>query len=249
MEQKIGGNYAEERYAKLHIITTQNELFAIDTPILLEVIPEKIALKKAVFAETCPQLPPDTVIWTNTSCLNVEDMAMASRRPNMFLGTHGMNPVNLTPTVEVVKHDLLDQDVLRWTLDVLRKIGKKPFVALNVPGFIVNKLFMRFAFHGLRILERREADVATLDQALTMSLGHPQGLCLLLDRIGMDVMRDVGEALYSATQDHDYCPPALVYNMIKAGNLGAKTGKGFYDWRDDPKNHMPVVFEELTVKM
>ena len=215
-------------------------------PIFLEVIPEDLALKIGEFERICPQLSENTDVWTNTSCLHVEKLARASGRPGIFIGTHGMNPVNITRLVEVVKHDLLNPGVLEWTIAVLRKIGKDSFVAKNVPGFIINKLFIPWAMDAIGILERAEADVATVDKGINGSLGHPQAVFKLLDRIGLDIMVAVGHELYQSTQDVRHYPRVLLQEMVVAGNLGFKSGKGFYDWREDPRNPRPLSSEELT---
>ncbi len=215
------------------------------TPIHLEVVPENLALKIDFFSELGPRLPDNTVLWTNTSCLDVEKLGRASGRPEYFVGTHGMNPVHLMPGVEVVRTDLVDEAVFKWTMDVLKKMGKTPFPARNFPGFIVNKVYVPLALDTIRLLFRGEADVATIDQALKLSLGHPQAGLLLADRIGHDVMIDVANELYAATQDPRFVAPPLYLLMRELGHLGFKTGTGFYDWREDSRNPRPLTVEQI----
>jgi 3-hydroxybutyryl-CoA dehydrogenase len=156
-----------------------------------------------------------------------------------------MNPVHLMPGVEVVRTDLVDETVFSWTMKVLEKMGKIPFPAHNVPGFIVNKLYVPLALDTIRLVFRGEAEIATIDQALKLSLGHPQGGLILADRIGHDVMIDVSNELYTATQDPRFVVPPEYMAMREAGNLGFKSGRGFYDWTEDPRNPTPVPLEEL----
>lgn len=232
----------EKAMSRLILVQTEEEAINSRTPIHLEVIPENLDLKINFFREIGPKLPENTILWSNTSCLDVEKLGQASGRPGWFVGTHGMNPVHMMPGVEVVYTSLVLHDVFDRTINILEKMGKIPFPAKNVPGFIVNKLYVPLALETIRLFFRGEADVATIDQALKLSLGHPQGGLLLADRIGHDVMIDVANELYAATQDPRYKVPCQYREMREAGNLGAKSGRGFYDW-SDPKNPVPISYE------
>ncbi len=236
--------FAEKGMSSLSMVDAEGAI-ATGTPIHLEVIPESLSGKIDFFKELGPKFPEDTVLWTNTSCLDVEKIGIASGRPEAFVGTHGMNPVHLMPGVEVVRTDLVDDEVFSWTMKVLEKLKKIPFPARNVPGFIVNKLYVPLALDTIRLLFRGEADTQTIDQALKLSLGHPQGGLLLADRIGHDVMIDVANELYVATQDPRFVVPPEYLKMREAGNIGFKSGRGFYDWTEDPRNPTPVSLEDL----
>ena len=190
-------------------------------------------------------MPAETIFWTNTSCLDVERMGEASGRPDRFLGTHGMNPVHLMKGVEVVRHPKLSDDVLDFALTMLKRVNKDPFVTENVPGFIVNNGLIPWMIHYTNMLERRQATTEDIDKALKSSLGHPQGVFLLTDFIGVNTTILVAEELYQATLDPRYIAPPLLYKMREAGWDGFKTGRGFYDW-SDRKNPKPIPFEELT---
>jgi 3-hydroxybutyryl-CoA dehydrogenase len=243
--KKEAEGLAKEGMGNLSIVDAK-EAIVTGTPIHLEVIPESLSGKIDFFREIGPKFPEDTVLWTNTSCLNVEKIGVASGRPEFFVGTHGMNPVHLMPGVEVVRTDLVDDKVFSWTMKVLEKLGKIPFPARNVPGFIVNKLYVPLALDTIRLLFRGEADTQTIDQALKLSLGHPQGGLILADRIGHDVMIDVSNELYNATQDPRFVVPPEYLKMREVGNIGFKSGQGFYRWREDPRNPSPVPVDELT---
>jgi 3-hydroxybutyryl-CoA dehydrogenase len=230
---------------KLHLITTESALADCGAPVLLEVIFEDLKLKIETFERIGKIMPQDTVFWTNTSCLDVEKMADASGRPQSFIGTHGMNPVHLMTGVEVVKHPKLSREVLDLTLAVLKKVGKDPFVTDNVPGFIVNNGLIPWMIHYALMLERRQASTEDIDKALKSSLGHPQGVFMLTDFVGINTTILVAEELHAATLDPRYIAPPLLYKMRDAGWDGFKTGRGFYDW-SDRKNPRPIPFEELT---
>jgi 3-hydroxyacyl-CoA dehydrogenase len=196
----------------------------------LEAIFEDIELKCKMLSKITPQLPDHLILWSNTSSLSVLTMAEACAKPENFVGTHGMNPVHQMPAVEVVRHKKVSDAALKFTVDVLKSMGKKPFVASDVSGFWVNKHLMPFMFDAFRALERGEITVADGDWGLKGSLGHPQGVFKLSDFIGMDTMYRVGMAMYLTTQDPRLYPPLIVFRMISRNELGVKTGKGFYEW-------------------
>ncbi len=198
--------------------------------VLLEVVIEDLRVKCDLLARLAPHLGDDTVIWTNTSSLSVHTMGVASGRRDRFIGTHGMNPVYQMAAVEVVCHPELSGETITLTLAVLKGLGKEPFVASDVTGFWVNKHLVPFMLDAVRALERGEITVEDGDRGLKGSLGHPQGVFKLSDFIGSDTMYRVAMAMYLATQDPRYYPPALLARMFKRGELGVKTGKGFYEW-------------------
>lgn len=198
--------------------------------VLLEVILEDLKLKCDLLARLAPHLGEQAVVWTNTSSLSVHTMGVASGRRDRFIGTHGMNPVYQMTAVEVVCHPELAEETIALTLAVLKALGKDPFLASDVTGFWVNKHLVPFMLEAMRALERGEITVEDGDRGLKGSLGHPQGVFKLSDFIGADTMYRVAMAMYLATQDPRYYPPALLARMFKRGELGVKTGKGFYEW-------------------
>lgn len=215
--------------------------------IFLEAIFEDLELKCNMLNKFTPQLPENLVLWSNTSSLNVLAMAEACVNPGYFVGTHGLNPVHQMPAVEVVRHKKNSPDAFNFTLDVLKKMGKKPFVASDVSGFWVNKHLMPFMYEAYRALERGEITVVDGDWGLKGSLGHPQGVFKLSDYIGMDTMYRVGMAMYLTTQDPRLYPPLIVFRMIARNELGVKTGKGFYEW-DGYKIVKERDFSDLVIK-
>ncbi len=198
--------------------------------IFLECIYEDLSLKCEMLARVVPQLKDDTLLWTNTSSLSIQTMAIASTRPRKFVGTHGMNPVYQMPAVEVVQHDSVDESSVHATVELLKGLGKDPFVASDVSGFWVNKHLVPFMLEAMRALERGEITVEDGDIGLKGSLGHPQGVFRLADFIGADTMYRVAMAMYLQTQDPRLYPPALLVKMFKKNQLGVKTGSGFYQW-------------------
>jgi 3-hydroxybutyryl-CoA dehydrogenase len=225
-------DFVDQAMARFQIVDTEEGFHAAlaDCQVLLEVILEDLNLKCKVLEATAPHLPANALIWTNTSSLAVYTMGVASGRADKFVGTHGMNPVYQMPAVEVVRHQGISEESLSLTLELLESIGKIPFVAADVTGFWVNKHLVPFMLEAMRALERGEITVEYGDSGLHGSLGHPQGVFKLSDFIGADTMYRVSMAMYLATQDPRYYPPAILARMFKNGELGVKTGKGFYEW-------------------
>jgi 3-hydroxybutyryl-CoA dehydrogenase len=224
--------FADQAADRFRIIDTEsalvNELGSCH--VLLEVILEDLDLKCEVLSRIAPNLPDHGVVWTNTSSLSVHTMGIASGRPDRFVGTHGMNPVYQMPAVEVVRHKDLSEETLSDTVALLKAMGKDPFVATDVSGFWVNKHLVPFMLEAMRALERGEISVEDGDVGLKGSLGHPQGVFKLSDFIGADTMYRVSVAMYLQTQDPRLYPPAILARMFKQGELGVKTGRGFYEW-------------------
>lgn len=225
-------NFVDEAMARYQVVDTEEAFAAAlgGCQVMLEVILEDLQLKCEVLARIAPNLPDGAMIWTNTSSLSVHTMAVASGRREAFVGTHGMNPVYQMPAVEVVKHREIGDEFLDLTLEVLKGLGKSPFVASDVTGFWVNKHLVPFMLEAYRALERGEITVEDGDAGLQGSLGHPQGIFKLSDFIGSDTMYRVAMAMYVATQDPRLYPPAILARMFKNNELGVKTGKGFYEW-------------------
>jgi 3-hydroxybutyryl-CoA dehydrogenase len=242
-------DFIEKATARFKVVDTEAAFISElgSCQILLEVIFEDIDLKCEVLSQLAPNLPEGAMLWSNTSSLSVHTMGVASGRCGQFVGTHGMNPVYQMPAVEVVKHKDLEQAALDLTVEVLRGIGKEPFVATDVSGFWVNKHLVPFMLEAMRALERGEITVSDGDVGLKGSLGHPQGVFKLSDFIGADTMYRVSMAMYLATQDPRLYPPAILARMFKNDELGVKTGKGFYEW-EGFKPTGPRDFSEYTIK-
>ena len=242
-------DFVDKAMARYSSVGSEEELVARlgDCQVLLEVILEDLGLKCEVLDRLGPKLPEQALIWTNTSSLSVHTMGVASRRADRFVGTHGMNPVYQMPAVEVVRHKDIADSSLQLTLELLRGLGKHPFVASDVSGFWVNKHLVPFMLEAYRALERGEITVADGDVGLKGSLGHPQGVFKLSDFIGADTMYRVAMAMYMATQDPRLYPPAILTRMFKNDELGVKTGKGFYEW-DGFKPTAPRDFSDHTIR-
>jgi len=203
--------------------------------VFLEVIFEDLELKCTVLSELLPQLPEKVVFWSNTSSLDINPMAEAGGRPDRSITTHGMNPVPMMPGVEVVPGARTSAETVEFTRQTLLDMKKVPFLAPNIPGFWVNRLLIPQMLDAVRLLEQGKIRVEDGDIGLLTSLGHPQGTFKLHDFATTPTTLRVSLEMYHATNDPRMYPPLLLIRMVKNGEFGASSGKGFYDWSDPHK--------------
>jgi 3-hydroxybutyryl-CoA dehydrogenase len=195
-------------------------------------------LKKRVLGEICPQLPENVYFWSNTSSLDIDELGEASGRPERSIVTHGMNPVPMMPGVEVVPGSKTTAETLEFTRQALIGMNKQAFVGPNIPGFWVNRLLMPQMIDAMRFLEQGKIRVEDGDVGLKTSLGHPQGTFKLADFVTLPTMLRVALEMFQASGDPRLYPPMILMRMVNAGENGASTGMGFYDW-SEPRNPKP----------
>jgi len=210
--------------------TTNTKDFS-DCDLVIEAAIENMELKKKMFAELDKICPKQTILATNTSCLSIIDLAMETSRPDKVLGLHFMNPVPLMRLLEIVKTIATSDETLETGKTFGASLGKTIVLAIDTPGFIVNRLLMPFLLNAFRMLEAGIATREDIDTAINLGLGHPMGPLTLADLIGLDTTLFVCEAMYEEFKDPQYAAPPLLKKMVTAGWLGRKTGKGFYEYK------------------
>jgi 3-hydroxybutyryl-CoA dehydrogenase len=198
--------------------------------IVIEAVTEDLELKKKVFADLDKICPQNTILTTNTSCLSVTDIAAATRRQDKVIGLHFMNPVPVMKLVEIVETISNSEQTLKYCIEFGKSLGKTVVLAKDIPGFLINRPMMPFILESIRMYESGAASKEDIDTAISLGLNHPMGPLTLADHIGLDTVCLVCSAIYEETKDHKYVPPILLKKMVAAGNLGRKTGKGFYDY-------------------
>ncbi|MEE4263005.1 MAG: 3-hydroxyacyl-CoA dehydrogenase family protein [Desulfobacteraceae bacterium] len=206
--------------------------------IFLEVIFEDLKLKCAVLSEFLPQLPENVVFWSNTSGLDINPMAEAGGRPARSIVCHGMNPVPLMAGVEVVPGNKTSAETVEFTRQLLLEMKKAPFLAPNIPGFWVNRLLFPQMLDAIRLLELGKITVKDGDIGMNTCLGHPQGAFKLYDFATTPTILRVALEMYKTSNDPRFYPPLMLVSMVKDGEFGASSGKGFYDW-SDPRRPRP----------
>ncbi|MBN2359597.1 MAG: 3-hydroxyacyl-CoA dehydrogenase family protein [Deltaproteobacteria bacterium] len=215
--------------------------------VLLEAIFEDLALKCRELREIVPQLPAEVYFWSNTSSLDIDVMAAAAGRPERSIITHGMNPVPMMAGVEVVPGKLTSAETIEFARQALLEMKKAPFVAPNLPGFWVNRLLVPQLLDAFRLLEQGKIKVEDGDIGMNTSLGHPQGTYKMADFITLPTALRISVEMYQATNDPRMYPPQILVRMVKNGEHGAQTGKGFYDWTD-PRNPRPRDLSQYLLK-
>jgi len=210
--------------------TTNTKDFS-DCDLVIEAAIENMELKKKMFAELDKICPKQTILATNTSCLSIIDLAMETSRPDKVLGLHFMNPVPLMRLLEIVKTIATSEETLETGKTFGSSLGKTIVLAIDTPGFIVNRLLMPFLIDATRMLEAGIATREDIDTAINLGLGHPMGPLTLMDLIGLDTTLFVCDAMYEEFRDPRYAAPPLMRKMVTAGWLGRKTGKGFYEYK------------------
>jgi 3-hydroxybutyryl-CoA dehydrogenase len=210
--------------------TTSTKDFS-ECNLMIEVALENLDLKKKIFAELDAVCPKDAILGTNTSCLSIIDMAMATKRAEKVVGLHFFNPAPVMKLLEIVKTIATSEETIEASKEFGKSLGKTTVIAQDAPGFIVNRLWLPFLLHAIRLYEDGVASKEDIDNAIQLGLNYPMGPLTLSDMVGIDVVKFVSDALYEQLKDPRYITPTLVDKMVAAGWLGRKTSKGFYDYK------------------
>jgi 3-hydroxybutyryl-CoA dehydrogenase len=223
---------AEERDAVLGRIqgTTEFQPLA-DCDLVVEAIIENLDEKRATYAGLDKVAKPGAIFASNTSSLTVTQLAMATSRPERFVGLHFFNPVPVMKLVEVVRTLLTDEAVLADIDAFCRAIGKTPVSCKDNSGFIVNRLLVPYLLDAIRALEEGVGSVADIDEGMKLGCGYPMGPFQLLDFVGLDTTYFIANIMFEEYREKRFAPPPLLKQMVQAGRLGRKSGRGFYDYQ------------------
>ena len=222
---------AEKEATLARIKGTTNTRDFGDCDLIIEAAVENLVVKKKIFAELDKICSKDTILATNTSCLSIASIAAVTTRPEKVLGLHFFNPVPLMKLLEIVKTTATSDETIDMAKEFGNSVGKTVIIASDTPGFIVNRLLMPFMLAAFRMLEAGLATKEDIDTGVRLGLGHPMGPLTLADLIGMDTVLHIASAIYDELKDPLYAPPVILKEMVAAGWLGRKTGKGFYEYK------------------
>ncbi len=198
--------------------------------IVVEAVPENVALKLSVWQAVGEAVAPETILATNTSSISITRLAAAVPRPERFIGMHFMNPVPVMRLVEVIRGHQTDEATTQKVVDIAKALGKEPVVAQDYPGFISNRVLMPMINEAIYALWQGVATREAIDTIMKLGMNHPMGPLELADFIGLDVCLAILRVLYEGFGDPKYAPCPLLVNMVQAGYLGRKTGRGFYEY-------------------
>jgi 3-hydroxybutyryl-CoA dehydrogenase len=201
-----------------------------DVDLVIEAITENVALKKETFARLDQISPAHAILASNTSSCTVTEMAAATKRPAQVLGLHFFNPAPVMKLVEVARTILTSDQTIKTAWAFVETLGKTPVATTDTTGFIVNRLLVPYLLEAIRLLEAGIASKEDIDQAMKLGCGYPMGPFALLDLVGLDTTLFVAEVMFQEFREPRLAPPPLLRRMVLAGQLGRKSGKGFYDY-------------------
>ena len=226
---------AEQRDAALTKMSFSTELAHLaDCDIIIEAVVEDLEMKNAMWKDLNEVCPAETIFASNTSSLTIAAMAAACGRPDRMLGLHFFNPVPLMKLVEVVRTITTSDETTETVYEFAKKLGKEPVRAKDNSGFIVNLLLVPYMLDAINALEANVATVEDIDKAMQLGAGYPMGPFTLLDFVGLDTTYKIAEIMYAEYREKRYAPPPLLKRMVIAGMYGRKSGKGFYDYSQEP---------------
>ncbi|MGH3626363.1 MAG: 3-hydroxyacyl-CoA dehydrogenase family protein, partial [Sciscionella sp.] len=226
-----------ERSALLERISYGTDLAELaEADLVIEAIPESLEAKVDVFTKLDSIVRPEAVLVSNTSSLSVTEIAVRTQRPDKVVGMHFFNPAPVLTLVEVVRTVVTEPDVIADVVAFARELGKEPVVIGDRAGFIANALLFGYLNHAVRMYEQHYATREDLDAAMRFGCGYPMGPLQLLDLIGLDTAYEILDTMYRQSRDRLHSPAPLLKQMITAGLLGRKSGRGFYtyDAADSP---------------
>ena len=233
---ELGKMSAEEKTNTLSRLTIHDDLVASvrDTDFVIEAAPEKIDLKIKLFSALDTACKPETVFATNTSSLSITEIAAVTTRPQKCIGMHFFNPVHKMKLVEIIKALETDEETIRITQEVSKKMGKEIVTIRESPGFITSRINAMIGNEAFYMLQEGVASAKDIDTALKLGLNHPMGPFEMVDLVGLDTRLSILEYLHKSLGEK-YKPCPLMIQYVKAGRLGRKAGKGVYDYPEAKK--------------
>lgn len=236
---------AAERDELLGAVAFSTDLGVLkEADLVIEAVPERLDLKKELFAAFDAITGPDAILVTNTSSLSVTDISVATSRPSRVVGLHFFNPAQVQRFVEVVRTVVSDDAVVEEVTAFARSLGKEPVVVGDRAGFIANALLFGYLNHAASMYEQRYASREDIDAAMRLGCGLPMGPLALLDLIGLDTAYEILDTMYKESRDRLHAPAPILKHLVSAGLRGRKSGRGFYTYAAPSSSQ--VIDDDLT---
>jgi 3-hydroxybutyryl-CoA dehydrogenase len=220
-----GGPAADEVLARVQVV---DDLVPAD--LMVEAVVEDARVKEEIFRRADKELPAEAVLASNTSSIPIGSLAAVTRRPDKVIGMHFFNPVPVLKLVEIIRGRDTSEETAQAVTEFARVLGKTPAVANDFPGFVSNRILMPFINEAVWALNDGVAEAEAIDTIAKLGFAHPMGPLALADLIGLDTCVAIMEVLAEGLGDDRYAPCPLLRDHVAAGNLGRKTGRGFYEY-------------------
>lgn len=228
-KQRLSDHERTQALARLHFSETPSDAVA-SAELVIEAAPEKLELKRELFATIAQSAPAHALLATNTSSLSVSDIASAAAGPERVVGLHFFNPPQVNKLLEIVRGRATSDDTITRARQWGERFGRDIIVVSDSPGFASSRLGVVLALEAIRMLDAGVASAEDIDRAMESGYRHHMGPLRTTDLVGLDVRLAIAEGLHARLGGAQYEPPALLVRMVKEGRLGKKSGHGFYRW-------------------
>ena len=228
-KEKLTPAEADSTIARIKVTTDLKEA-VMDVDVVIEAVPEIMSLKVETYQTMDEVCPPNVIFASNTSGLSITELASSTKRPDRFIGMHFFNPVPMMNLIEIVRGYSTSDETVEIIRNLSTKMRKESITVNDTPGFVTSRLICVLQNEAIHAFAEGIADAEDIDKGMRLGMNHPMGPLQLADFIGLDTLLHVMDNLYEEYGDPKYRPPLLLRQMVRAGHLGRKTGKGFYNY-------------------